>query len=157
MKNRYKSDKKKPGQAGSSRKEEEWCSFHKTFSHNTSECYTVKKKEADEHKRTEAPHPPKHNKTKQYPRIYKNLDAESDSEESSDDEMKFVDLVDKEVPRLTVADVRDRFDMLIGQHGSPKAQLGANANVVEPPIFEHVLVMLQNKKVFSLHEISRVW
>ncbi|KAG6611434.1 Pol Polyprotein [Phytophthora cinnamomi] len=106
LKNRYKSDKKKPGQAGSSRKEEKWCSFHKTSSHNTSECYTVKKKEADEHKRTEAPHPPKHNKTKQYPRIYKNLDAESDSEESSDDEMKFVDLVDKEVKNSQGAPLR---------------------------------------------------
>ncbi|KAG6618485.1 putative C2 domain-containing protein [Phytophthora cinnamomi] len=56
--------------------------------------------------------------------------------------------VKESYPTLSPAD-------LVVQHGSPKEQLGANANVVEPTIFERVLVMLQNKKVFSLHELSR--
>ncbi|GMF40265.1 unnamed protein product [Phytophthora fragariaefolia] len=49
--NRFKNDRKKPG--SSNNKGEKWRSFHKTSSHNTSERYTVKNKEADEHKRTE--------------------------------------------------------------------------------------------------------
>ncbi|KAG6614981.1 Catalase/peroxidase HPI [Phytophthora cinnamomi] len=56
--------------------------------------------------------------------------------------------VKESYPTLSPAD-------LVVQHGSPKEQLGAKANVVEPTIFEHVIVMLQNKKVFSLHELSR--
>ncbi|POM80135.1 Gag-pol fusion protein [Phytophthora palmivora] len=111
QKNRYKNDMKKTGQVSRNNKEGKWCSFHKTSSHNTSECYTVKKKEANEHKRAEAPLLPKSKKAKQYPRIYKNSNTESDSEESSSDEMKFVGLVDKEAKKPQV--VEDGSDQMI--------------------------------------------
>ncbi|KAJ8525273.1 hypothetical protein ON010_g15842 [Phytophthora cinnamomi] len=55
-------------------------------------------------------------------------------------------------PRLTIADVRDLFDMLIVRHGSLKEQLGAEAKAVVSTMFEHVLVKLQNKKTLTRAE-----
>ncbi|OWZ03089.1 Pol Polyprotein [Phytophthora megakarya] len=101
--NQYKEDKKSTDRNS---KKEKWCSFHKTSSHNTNDCYTLKKKEAEEHKHAEVLPQVNHKKSKRYPLIYKKSGAESDSDGSSDEEMKFVDLVKKEKKSFKSAPLR---------------------------------------------------
>ncbi|OWZ16641.1 hypothetical protein PHMEG_0009537 [Phytophthora megakarya] len=83
-------DAKKNGDRPDSKpKGDKWCSFHNMRSHNTIDCYTVKKKE--EQKTVEMkPAPPAKRKTR-YPRIHKASDSDSDASE----EYKYVGLVTK--------------------------------------------------------------
>ncbi|GMF14413.1 unnamed protein product [Phytophthora fragariaefolia] len=94
LKNQRKDSKRK---TGGDTKRDKWCSFHKTASHNTSDCYSIKKKEAEEQKRTEYHRQPKRKEEKRYPRIYKKSDdVDSDSDVSRSEEMKFVGLVEQQ-------------------------------------------------------------
>ncbi|OWZ20899.1 hypothetical protein PHMEG_0004627 [Phytophthora megakarya] len=86
----YKNQRKEKNQPHTAKKEK-WCTFHKASSHNTNDCYTLKKKVAEEHKHVKILPQVKRKKTKQYSLIYKKSGAESESDKSSDEEMEFVD------------------------------------------------------------------
>lgn len=91
--------KKRSNGEGAKAKSDMWCTFHKTGSHNTSDCYTLKKKE--EHKIADTKSETT-NKKKHYPRIHKDFESDWDSDEN---EIKFVDLLETKA-RPTSAPLR---------------------------------------------------
>ena len=71
-----------------------WCTFHKTDSHDSADCFVLKKQRQDENKRVEVkPKQP----TKNYPRINESSDSE--------DEIKLISLLEKE-PANKIAPLR---------------------------------------------------
>ena len=111
QKNRREEPKEKARIRGDNHhKRDTWCSFHKTASHNTSDCYTIKKKQSEENKKNEARSHKHRTPNPKYPRIARrdNLDAESESESDAageEQELKFVGLVEKDRP-VTSAPLR---------------------------------------------------
>ena len=83
-----------------------WCTFHKTDSHDSAECFVFKKQRQDENKRVEVkPKQP----TKKYPRIYESSDSE--------DEIKLIGLLEKESANK-IAPLRIKVQILHDNHAS---------------------------------------
>ncbi|KAG1688287.1 hypothetical protein DVH05_003827 [Phytophthora capsici] len=132
---RHKSgnDKNKHGNSAASAQkgQSKWCSHHQTSSHNTKDCFALKKQQSAEHKQAETKKP---SKSKKYPKVYK-ADSESSDE---DEEFKFISLVNKK-PSTTKAPLRIDVQ-LRGEHSTIEALLdsGASKSVINAAAMEAI-------------------